>query len=507
MNDCYKSFIATAKELAAANGLRWDPPCDATGKILNEADRWDLMCLRGLPSPPNAFLAHLGYPESGLAALNLIRADRSLQPIQQKRMPTHWRDFHQAVIIHELLVKKNKPKSSFSVDQASRLLAMCADGTVPWRIDSEIVQLAYNAALRVEDSGKSAITLASLIKGTFDSLCLADRFPLARFCIPYNEKHYKERQAQVEMQKDLSRNYLRVDSIRKNLNDRKRDSRLPDERAFWELVRIVFTETPLTFADAINFAQVKVAIVTGFRVGEIVSIPADWERWREYFDARGQPAGQRGGISRSLMIRNFAEKQANDEGNDGVVLFEAVQHVPPMFENLILETLSDVARLTQPMRENLKRQIETGRFLPDFDPDDLVHAGEMYTRLTGSPKVSREPIPRHFIDEYQKNFDQSVLEQIRDHQLNHARANGWDNSILHPYWSRYFVRNGRDKNSVRPLTKDGKRFRYRSTCDDVFLGVGDVEAMIRNRLPNRQSDIQPFNLDNGAKLYPTSYFS
>ncbi|ASY73897.1 hypothetical protein SF83666_a43090 (plasmid) [Sinorhizobium fredii CCBAU 83666] len=76
---------------------------------------------------------------------------------------------------------------------------------------------------------------------------------------------------------------------------------MPEERAFWELARIVFTETPHPFSDAIRFAVFKVQIIMGFRIGEAVREPLDRKRWREYLDADGRPAADRGGFSRSLI--------------------------------------------------------------------------------------------------------------------------------------------------------------------------------------------------------------
>ncbi|WP_216072592.1 hypothetical protein, partial [Acinetobacter baumannii] len=107
---------------------------------------------------------------------------------------------------------------------------------------------------------------------------------------------------------------------------------MPHTKALWELVRIIFTEPPKTFSDAIRFEALKIAVVTGLRVGEWTRLPVDCLRWREYFDAGNNPAGDKGGISRSLMLRHFAEKQQEDRGASGMFLFENTQHVPPLFE-------------------------------------------------------------------------------------------------------------------------------------------------------------------------------
>ena len=175
-----------------------------------------------------------------------------------------------------------------------------------------------------------------------------------------------------------------LDELRSDLEERKHAEKLPDRRAFWELVRIVFTEEPRSFLDLLRFAQVKTLILTGLRVGECTLLPADWKRYREYFDFKGRPAGETGGISRSLMLRHFAEKQ-RDVYEDSTALYETVQHVPLIFEEILVATLDKVAAATEPLRTTLRRQIDTGRILPQFEPGELVRIVELYTFLTSNP--------------------------------------------------------------------------------------------------------------------------
>jgi hypothetical protein len=69
-------------------------------------------------------------------------------------------------------------------------------------------------------------------------------------------------------------------------------------------------------------------------------LPLDCYRWREYVDSDGRPAGNKGGQSRSLMLRHFAEKQVEDDCVDGICLYENAQHVPQIFEEVALQTLA-----------------------------------------------------------------------------------------------------------------------------------------------------------------------
>jgi hypothetical protein len=145
--------------------------------------------------------------------------------------------------------------------------------------------------LLIGDSGKIAANMAMVIRTVIDGLHLAG------LCTPYPSDAANLAERRVQKVKQGNNTHRRVDRLRTEVSQRKGSSKLPDERAFWELVRIVFTEQPKSAADVIRFCQVKLAIVTGFRIGENTTLPADWERWREYVDKDGRPAGEKGGIS------------------------------------------------------------------------------------------------------------------------------------------------------------------------------------------------------------------
>src|SRR5690606_1331081 len=110
----------------------------------------------------------------------------------------------------------------------------------------------------------------------------------------------------------------------------KAAARLPERRAFWELVRIAFTEQPKSFMDNLRFQQLKILFTCGLRIGEVALLPVDWRRTREYFGSKSDDAGTRYGFSSAAMIRHFAEKQHVPDG-DGNVLTEAAQYIPKMF--------------------------------------------------------------------------------------------------------------------------------------------------------------------------------
>jgi hypothetical protein len=490
-NEFYRSFIETAKGLAQGKGLRWDLPCDDLGKVAR-ADRWDLTRLSGMVPPPTLWLGGLDCYPAAVEVLSVL--GKGVQAPSAMSQP--WREFYQAVVINEVLIKKNKPGHALAnIARYIRLLAACANESIPYELDGSQVQLAYNVALKIGDSGKHASNLAMVVRTVIDGLHLADRGPLARFCLPYPADDAKAAQARVASLKRKENTHRRTDRMRTELSQRKGASRLPDEKAFWELVRIAFTEQPRSFADAVRFAQVKTAVATGFRVGEHTTIPADWERWREYVDADGRPAGEKGGVSRSLMIRHFAEKQAADEGPEGVVLYEAAQHVPPMFEATVLDALNDAARITASMRARLRLQIETGRLLPEFAPDDLLPAWDLYTRVSGSIRFAKPPLPEDLVAEYRSGYDPVVLDAIRDLQLRELYAEGSCHTFR-VYWWKLAESTGL---TIRNANGDPRKGRV--DWAQAWMRVGEVEAMIRGHMPTKLPDTTPFSLADGTTLY------
>ncbi|PSD09814.1 hypothetical protein C7E19_23185, partial [Stenotrophomonas maltophilia] len=234
--------------------------------------------------------------------------------------------------------------------------------------------LSVRTGNAIQASGKLGDLIAGLTKVVFDANHLVDAGPLYPAL------------AAARLQPRSSRRSKFLNSaaeIRHNLEDRKRAERLPERRAFWELVRIVMTEQPMTFMDELRFAANRITILTGFRVGETALLPAEWKAYRHYYDSKQKPAGELGGYSQSLMIRHFAEKQQGKNA-DSKVLIDKTHYVPQMFEEIVSETLTRAAAITSPLRSTLRKQTETGRILPDYSLNELVPATQLYTRLTGN---------------------------------------------------------------------------------------------------------------------------
>ncbi|WP_274629033.1 hypothetical protein [Arvimicrobium flavum] len=489
MNPFYAEYIATAKTLAAGRGLNWDLVCDDLGKV-SSATRWNLTELMGMLPPPTVWLGQVGVDPTAFVKLNKIRQRMGQEPVVAGPLPQAWRDLYQAVIVHQLLVRRTKPVSARQIAAGIRRLAPAAWDTPPWAVTPEQVQQAYNAVLQSAESGKLALDFATTVRNVLDGQKLADTPALSRFCTPYANEEAKTAQQQAEAIRKRQNAHGGRQSLRRELAERKSSSKLPDERAFWELIRIVFTETPRTFSDAIRFAAFKVQIIMGFRIGEAALLPLDWKRWREYLDADGRSAGERGGFSKSLMIRHFAEKQEEDERADVLSFYENTQHVPPMFEDVLVQTLDHIEKISAPLRERLRLQAEAGRVFPEYPEDGLVPASEMYVRMTGNAVFSDVDLPPELIGRYRESYDPELLEEIRQLQVP-GRPKG-----MPKYWYRGHLK------AVAIRNASGVPIKGLVAWQDAYVRVGDVERHMVDVLGTKLSDTTPTTITDGTKLYP-----
>lgn len=491
MNGFYSEFVGTAKDLAISNGLDWNLVCDAEGKVTKES-RWNLTALVGMMPPPTIHLGRLGVDGSSFAQLNEIAMARGQPLLQAQAMHPHWRDLYQAVVIHQLLVRKNKPLSAISAALPIRQLAPAAADTPPWEVQPDQVQLAYNAVLQSNASGKVALNFVMTVRMVFDRQHLANTPSLARFCLPFSSSESLLAQHAVDGLQKRQNTNRDTDQMRATLAERKSESKLPERRAFWEMVRIIFTENPQTLSDVIRFGVLKLLVIGGFRVGEAVLLPTDWQRWREYVDSDGSLAGEHGGISRSLMIRHFAEKQVEDVRPEGFSIYESAQHVPPMFEEVLMDTLEEVSRITGPMRERLWLQTTTGRIFPEFTKDALVPAWEMYCRVTGNALFSGSDAPVDLIAKYRETYDVSLLDAVRSHQL--QQGGGFRPAAV--FWTRL------SHKGLRIRDREGNEFVGKISWRRAFLRVGEVESHIRKHIPTKLSDTTPATLADGTHIHP-----
>ncbi len=374
-NKNFDTYVEMAKRIAGGRGLAWPRPPVSGGKLPLE-DRWDLDLLAGVPKRSNC-ITHLDCDPQTRAVLNERQRQDGLPELSMFALSADWSDLLLAVAIDGVLLRRNQPQGVLANDvRPLRLIATCTTAE-PYDLTVDDIRLALSVAADVQTSGKLKEQVEGFVKNFLDGRHLCNRVPLLAAVLAGGKRSQPRNP-------NPSRG-----NMRKKLNDRKSAEKLPEMQAFWELVRILFTEQPRTFVDAIQFDLLKVQICTGFRIGETCLIPVDWRRERFHVAADGRPAGELGGMSRSVMLRHFAEKQSGRDA-DGVILYEATQHIPQIFEGIIEEAMRGIIERTAPLRRRLQGQCDTGRIFPELNPHQLVPAREFYRRLSGDIRVTRD---------------------------------------------------------------------------------------------------------------------
>jgi hypothetical protein len=461
------------KELAAQSGINWHIRLDHNG-VAVPGDAWNLRSITKDGHPKAATLRTFSLFSEALdamAARNPEIPRRSDGPISEE-----WQDFLKAVVLEYLLVRKKGISFVNAASTAIRFLAAIADKE-PWQVTAEDVQLTSTLADARQPSKGTSIVLQGVMTSVVDRLHIADACPL--MALVKRSKNDAEKRSKL---------YLAQDKLAKTLSERKAEQRLPELQAFWELVRIVFTETALTLNDALRFAMVKVLLFTGMRVSEGALLPIDWKKPKTYMDEKGRPAGESGGITEVLMLRHFAKKQGTP------LLYETTQFVPDLFRDELENALEQIERQTASLRATLKAQYESGRLFPMYQLDQLVDAVEMYVRLTGNPMWSKNATPAASacVERYRKSWDPADLKPLPELLLGENELSG--------AVSRYFSPENRALGLIL-RSSNGSPDTGRGV-KGKFLLVSDVETFVRKAVPTKVPDLAPFTRVDGAKVAP-----
>lgn len=495
MRNSLEQFVTRGQELAAETGLSWDFEYGVDGKVI-KSRQWNLSALRGSSARPIVRLSSVATYAPALSVLQKLGRHDLANGGAARAMPSPWVELFKSLVLHDQLVKRNKPaNATCNLGHAFRILATCADGRSPEDLSADDVRLAFNVALHTGASGKRGGTLKALISQWFDTYGLSSCCPLSSYCVPFSDDETVRQHRRLENLATRQVDYTRPMQLRAELSQRHAADRLPDERSFWELVRIVFTEKPRTISDALRFCQYRLLIVTGLRIGELVTLPADALRRTEHLVASHAGVGAK----ESWALRHFAEKQGDDEGAEGVVLREAVQHIPEVFREVIISTVAEALRLTTPMRITLKAQREAGRLLPDLAPSELVADWEIYGRLSGMIQTSGKAPSRLLHEEYRSSHDPSLLERIRVEQAVFRARHGLSRHIRE-YFRRAEVRLG------RPLRRhrDG-RLDEPLRGQPFWLLVSDIDEYAMKHIQSKLADWTPSVTSAGATVQPEDY--
>ncbi|WP_370156491.1 hypothetical protein [Ferrovibrio sp.] len=478
----FKTIVDAAKSVCENRGLEWFITPDLAGRV-DDKIAWNLTSLSGLAPPP------IHYLNNFFAISILVEAAHQLQPeLVDSSSPfvisNPWQEMIKAAVVDGLFRRRIQPASIYGATYRPLLaLASVCKDIPPWKLTRAHVDLAARAAKQVQASGKLSIDIGGIVSRLFDNEGLSEYCPLSALSGRGNTKTtMRPRSAKA---------------IKRSLEERSSKNKLPTEAAFWEILRISYESQPISILDKLRFAAIKTLIFTGLRVNEVFTIPSQWAKSRDYFDVRGNLAGNSGGISTSLMVRYFGEKQRLSDANK-LALFPTAQHVPSIFEAEIEKTLNDVVELTSPLRSRLEMQCQSGRIFPEFELQELISVTDLYTRLTGDPFPYVDPHRSSLIDEYKKAYKTDILDEIGGRQETLRRSGARiDNRV------RYYFSTKGGSIDLRKFARDwcGAPMESMSYEDAHFL-VDDLENNLPTSLPSKMSDTISLPLLESTGLSP-----
>ncbi|AQH06123.1 hypothetical protein A9R05_44835 (plasmid) [Burkholderia sp. KK1] len=335
------------RQAIESKGVQWDVPLDVHGVPLAGHD-WDLRALNGSHQRHAAGTGGFGIDtvtrelamQCGWSVARLPAGQVLCAPAQ---------DFIKALIAHRCLSGRTSGSTQTLARAAKRLFSTTA--TPPWAITRE----HFEALLALTAWSDKAKRDFSVVAKIIDQHLLSTGCPV---------------QPHIEVAESVA--------LLPNLSGRAGGAKLPSRDALFELTRIVFSEIPRTFNDAVTFMILRLVILTGLRVTEVLTLPLDCLVWENHVDVvTGRSAAAAGGKGRSLRLRYYGEKQRAGAPD---ILVEMVQYVPGRFEDLVASTVDEVIRMTRPLRAVLEKQSRQPAAFP---------ASDIRTFKTSSGKVVR----------------------------------------------------------------------------------------------------------------------
>ena len=473
----FTALVADYLRIAEDTGLTWNQRLSGTG-VVAKPERWNLTEIAGMPGEA-IYLSHLGTDRKTLVEINRRRAERGEHAMAAVALPRGWQDLLRALVVKHLIAEKKTPgHAALNVAHPGRCLATCCLPKQPWELTADDVRRALDVVQAVSpDVARNAESVARWMS--------AERLTHA---------HPLVGPSKIGQPAFSSRS---ASDIRLNLDERQQRNRLPGEKEFWELMRIALDEKPRSLFDALRLQACLSQVLTGLRVGEVATLPADALHARDLTTADGARPSKVGGRDRILYLRHFSEKQAGADAR-GIVWAEKSTSVITVFAEIIEQTVTDVLAQTVSLRERLKAQNETGRIFPELDPDEALNIAETYPRVTGNPIICRDdPETEALLADYRETGD---IERLRDIERRQT-ALYTTGAPLHPTVDAFAKRSRQDGMPWHDAsTAEPVKPRRRLARGQMVVRVSDLEDFLRAKRPTKLSDQTPFLLSGGRAL-------
>ena len=278
MNPHYLTFIELGKALAAERALQWEIPLNTDGTAADGVG-WNLTAAGKAMSPQSHYLRDFTPDSKASAFLKEESPDSADGNLRRSVLSPSWQDLMKAAAAEQLFFRRNSVLHVVGqILRPLRALATCSMSE-PWQLNADDIRSAIRVSAAIQPSGKLRDLIIGIVKTVLDAHHVTDAGPL--YAAIGDRQQYVNAHARAKYA-------LPKEALREGLRDRKGEERLPERRAFWELIRIVMTQDPRTFVDEIRFAAIRTMIVTGFRIGEAALLPLDWKRERDSLLDRGR---------------------------------------------------------------------------------------------------------------------------------------------------------------------------------------------------------------------------
>ena len=319
----YVEFIASMRRFVESKGLRWEIGLDRSGGVLDGQD-WDLRVLTDSHGRHACRLSRFSVdPVTRSAAIEAGYAVGSL-PTSGVLEPDV-QDFIKAVVAYRCRQDLSPKNTRHYALTYRRFFSVTRNA--PWELSTE----NFDRFLALKHSDGKIATAVLNLATTINENLLSRYIPIAPE-IPSNAP------------------VLQLD----RLHERKDAAKLPDGRSLLELTRIVFQETPKTHQDHMRFYAMRLLILTGLRLNEILLLPSDCLIIERHIDVvTGVPAGEVGAVSESMYLFYFAEKHS--EGTPAL-LVEDRQFIPEKFRIAVVDAVTQARRATAGLRAILTAQ-------------------------------------------------------------------------------------------------------------------------------------------------------
>lgn len=303
VNRQYVNFIDEAKSFVDGKGIAWDVDYDSSGQP-NEGTDWDI---RQLVNSHARYASMFGSIAVDKVVRDLAeQADWAVATLPDgPRLEKEAVDFIKAIVVFRCMDGRLAKSSRHIARVLKRFFSVTTKH--PSELQSEDFRRFQELGMKDSKAFNALTAMANLM----NQRLLSDACPILLEC------------------KDVKG----WDALKTNLASRSNEEKLPDRHALLELARIVFHEQPKNSEDLLRFCIVKILLLTGLRINEVLMLPQDCLRWEDHVDiVTGLPAGEVGGMSRSLRLRYFAEKRSEGAPD---LLVEDHQWVPRPFQSII----------------------------------------------------------------------------------------------------------------------------------------------------------------------------